>query len=131
MSGRYFWCRAGHGLFTNNAVENAFDPSDYGNPDQLNIGDNTSPGSYPMPRQPGGGHSGSAYVSDPIYIWNNSGPRAYEWGYNDQPGGWQNIVKLGPRPLREQRRKARLYEIHLSASVALGLDGFRAAAIAG
>jgi hypothetical protein len=31
-------------------------------------------GTYPMPRQHGQGHTGSAYVFDPVYIWNNRQP---------------------------------------------------------
>lgn len=31
-------------------------------------------GGKPMPRQTGYGHNGTAYVSDPIYLWNNTHP---------------------------------------------------------
>lgn len=89
MSGRYFWCRMGHGVFTGLEVQNAADPSDYGNISLLNIGDTTSPGTYLMPKQPGCGHNGTAYVSDPIYVWSNIGARAYTWGLN---GTWGDIV---------------------------------------
>jgi hypothetical protein len=99
MAGRYFWCRAGTGIFTNNVVNNASNPSEWGNPVQLDIGDNTSPGSYPMARQPGFGASGR----DPIYIWNQSGARGYTFSFQ---GSWGNIVQLnrdifvnsGPKP---------------------------------
>jgi hypothetical protein len=30
-------------------------------------------GSYPMPRQIGAGHNGSTYITDPVYIWDNTG----------------------------------------------------------
>jgi hypothetical protein len=93
--GRYFWVRAGHGVFTDNVVNNHVAPQNYGSTSLFQIGDNTSPGSYPMPRQPGWGHDGTTHVSDPIYSWNNTGARANAWGYQNQPGGWQNIVVQG------------------------------------
>ena len=95
MAGRYFWIRAGTGIFTDNVVNAASSPRQYGNAALFEIGDNTSPGSYPMPRQPGWGHNGSKNVIDPIYAWNNTGAQAAAWGYNSQPGGWQNIVREG------------------------------------
>jgi hypothetical protein len=90
-AGRYFWVRAGSGIFTNNVVNNSSVPQNYGSPDLFLIGDNTSPGSYPMPRQPGGGHDGTAYVSDPIYAWNNTGAQANAYGFQN---GWDAIVRL-------------------------------------
>jgi hypothetical protein len=93
-SGRYFWCRAGTGIFTDNVVNNSAEPSNYGSVNQLEIGDNTSPSSYPMPRQPGGGHNGTNYVVDPIYIWNNTGTRAYTYGIQDSPDDWTGAVQL-------------------------------------
>jgi uncharacterized repeat protein (TIGR02059 family) len=93
LARRYFWCRAGSGIFTNCVVNNATDSQAYGSVTLLNIGDNTSPsGSYLIPRQPGCGHNGSTFVSDPIYIWNNTGTQAYTWNFNDDPGGWQAVV---------------------------------------
>ena len=91
LAGRYFWARAGTGIFTDNVVNNAADPGEYGAPVQLDIGDNTSPGPYPQPRQPGFGHNGTANVSDPIYIWNQTGARAYAWGVQS---GWESNVQL-------------------------------------
>lgn len=93
LANRYFWCRAGSGVFTDCVVNDTVTPGEYGSSDLLQIGDNTSPsGSYLIDRQPGCGHSGSAYVSDPIYIWNNTGSRAYTWAFNSQPGGWNAVV---------------------------------------
>lgn len=89
MAGRYFWNRAGTGVFTDNAVANMITPSEYGAVDQSDHGDNTSPSSYPMNRQPGGGHNGSAYIVDPIYIWNQTGNRAYNWGVD---AAWSSMV---------------------------------------
>jgi hypothetical protein len=43
-------------------------------------------GGYPMPRQIGRGHNGTSYISDPVYIWGNSG------GVNSSPA----IVDYGP-----------------------------------
>jgi hypothetical protein len=93
IAGRYFWVRGGTALFTDNVV---YRPNTgYGAPVLLAIGDNTSPsGSYLIPRQPGCGHNGTSYVSDPIYIWNNTGAGAQSWGYQDQPGGWESYVVL-------------------------------------
>ena len=80
MAGRYFWCRAGTGLFTDNAANTPANTSEWGNVKQLDIGDNTNPTPYPQARQPGFGHDGATDVSDPIYIWNQTGGRAYVWG---------------------------------------------------
>lgn len=91
QTGRYYWIRAGTALFTNNVVNNANNPSAYGNPNLFNIGDNTSPRSYPMPRQPGFGHNGTSNVSDPIYSWNNTGPQANSFGFQN---GWDSIVHV-------------------------------------
>lgn len=93
--GRNFWIRAGTALFTDNVVNNAAAPGEYGAPSLFEIGDNTSPGTYPMSRQPGWGHNGTSSVSDPIYSWNNTGAQQGSWSYNSQPGGWQNIVVSG------------------------------------
>ena len=41
IAGRYFWIRAGTGVFTNNEVQNASNPSEWGSPVQTDIGDNT------------------------------------------------------------------------------------------
>jgi hypothetical protein len=91
LAGRYFWCRAGTGIFTENAVyENSY-TSDFGTMVLLNIGDNTLPqGSYPINRQPGGGHNGSNYLIDPIYIWNNTQAKAQAWSVNTD---WQSVVQ--------------------------------------
>ncbi len=91
MAGRYFWCRAGTGIFTDNTVNTPANASYWGNVSQLSIGDNTSPGSYPQARQPGWGHNGSNNVLDPMYIWNQSGGRAYTYGFQ---GSWNNIVQV-------------------------------------
>ena len=90
LAGRYFWCRAGTGVFTDNEAYTPADTSSYGNVSQLDIGDNTSPGTYLQDRQPGCGYESSAYASDPIYMWNESGARAYTWGTSN---GWGSIVQ--------------------------------------
>jgi len=103
IAGRYVWLRGGTVLFTDNTVNNAANPSAYGSPVLLSIGDTTAPGTYPMSRQPGWGHDGSIDVSDPIYIWGNTGTRAGAYGFAN---GWDSIVKLnrdiyvnsGPKP---------------------------------
>ena len=91
LANRYFWARAGTGVFTENEVNNPSDPGEYGNMYQLNIGDNTSPGSYPQDRQPGGGWEDGNYVVDPIYMWSQTGARAYTYNFAN---GWDAIVVL-------------------------------------
>ena len=94
---RYFWCRGGTGIFTDNVVNNNVTPSAFGSQTLLDIGDNTNPtsmGSYPIARQPGWGHNGTSNVSDPIYIWKNTGSRAYIWSHNTQAGPWDQYVQL-------------------------------------
>lgn len=88
MGGRYFWIRGGTGVFTDNEVQSVFDPSDYGDAIQLQMGEgDIAPASaYLIPRQPGCGHNGSAYVSDPIYVWDQTGARAYTTGINISAG---------------------------------------------
>lgn len=101
IAGRYFWIRAGTGLFTENAVSSEY--NGYGAPVQVDIGDNTDPQPYPQPRQPGWGHNGTIHVIDPIYIWNQTGNGAYKWEVGH---GWENNVQLnrdifvnsGPKP---------------------------------
>jgi hypothetical protein len=89
-AGRYYWIRAGTALFTDN-VANKASSTEYGggNVSLFNIGDNTSPGTYPMARQPGYGHNGTTNVSDPIYSWNNTGAGASLYGFDN---GWESIV---------------------------------------
>jgi hypothetical protein len=86
LAGRYTWFRAGHGVFTDNVANNAT-TGDYSQPSlfqcAIESGTNNMSwdgSSWPKPRQAGCGHNGSAYVSDPIYFWNNSGPRASSVG---------------------------------------------------
>lgn len=90
--GKYFWLRAGTAVICDNFVDDATFPSEYGHPNILNIGDNTAPGTYLQPRQPGCGHNGQNYVSDPIYIWGNTWPRKSSVGFQN---GWQSIVQEG------------------------------------
>lgn len=86
----YAWCRAGTFLFTDNSVSNQ--NTGFGTVRLLDIGDNTSPsGAYPVNRQPGYGHNGSAHVSDPIYIWNNTGGAASSWTVTAE---WDSHVDL-------------------------------------
>jgi hypothetical protein len=70
---RYFWLRAATVLFTdNNPVSNQ--NTGFGTPSLLQIGDDSRDpvGSYPIDRAPGRGYWNS-HVSDPIYVWNNTG----------------------------------------------------------
>lgn len=87
---RWFWLRAGTALFTENAVSD--ENTGFGSLTLLTIGDNTSPsGSYPVERGPGRGHNGSSHVSDPIYIWSNTGGAASSWGVDPV---WDSHVDL-------------------------------------
>lgn len=89
--GRYYWIRAGTFIFTENVVNNSI-PQEYGNVSQVIIGDTQGLGNYPVLRQPGWGHNGTTDVSDPIYIWNQTGTRAYSFGFQ---GGWDANVVAG------------------------------------
>jgi hypothetical protein len=92
LGGRAFWLRAGTGLWTDNMCD--VPSQGYGNPALLNIGDTTgASGSYLIPRQPGCGHNGSNFVSDPIYIWNQTGSDAYTWSISQS--AWSSYVREG------------------------------------
>jgi hypothetical protein len=90
-AGSYFWCRAGTGIFTDNIATNASAPVNYGNPALLKMGDNTEPEAYPQNRQPGIGHNGTTYVSDPIYIWNNTGAQSSSYYVIPE---WESNIQL-------------------------------------
>jgi hypothetical protein len=91
LGGRYFWARAGHGVFTDNTV--SAQNQGYGTPMMLDTGDNMSPttlGPYPLARQPGWGFN-TLSVIDPIYIWNQTGDAArYVWGTQS---GWASYIQ--------------------------------------
>jgi hypothetical protein len=93
MANRYFWCRGGTGIFTDNTAVQAVNTSAYaqGSVDQLDLGDNTAPGTYPSAGVPGWGHNGSTIVLDPIYMWNQSGNEAYSYHFE---GSWGSQVQL-------------------------------------
>lgn len=86
---RYFWMRAGTMVFTGNSVEN-ITSQDWGDRSELVfiVESATRSGSgsgcctvYPCIHQPGSGANGSVQISDPVYIWNNTG--TYIVGLND------------------------------------------------
>jgi hypothetical protein len=88
----FAWCRGGTFLMTNNFISDQ--NIGYGDRSALVMGDNTQPsGTYLIPRQPGCGHNGSAYVSDPIYVWNQTGGNAYAVEVTDQIPAWQTYVQ--------------------------------------
>lgn len=92
---RCFWLRGGTALFVDNEVNNAASPGDFGNLGLLDIGENAAPqGPYPLNFGPGRGYNGTSHVSDPIYIWNQSGPRGYTQSFNTDPGGWESHCVL-------------------------------------
>jgi hypothetical protein len=74
IAGRYFWMRAGTGVFFNNTV--AQENRGYGLPCQVSFIVEGG-GSYPKPRQVGRGYE-NGDVSDPVYVWNQTGPGAYD-----------------------------------------------------
>jgi hypothetical protein len=93
--GRIFWWRAGTVVITGNYVNAPY--VGFGDPMLISFGDTWTPAmamaktgasGYPIPRQIGGGHNGTNYVVDPIYIWNNTGPDAYTWERNSGGGNW-------------------------------------------
>lgn len=77
IAGRYFWARAGHGIFADNVCNNQ--NQGYGTPTLLDTIVEGG-GTYPKDRQVGWGHNGTAYGIDPIYIQNQTGGCAYSWG---------------------------------------------------
>ncbi len=97
IAGRYFWLRAGTAVFFNNNV--AQENRGYGAPDQVAFIVEGG-GSYPKPRQVGRGYE-NGDVSDPVYLWNNTGPGAYSIT-NSTPSLIQEnrdyFVNKGPKP---------------------------------
>lgn len=73
IAGRYVWLRAGTGVFFNNSV--AQENRGYGSPVQVAFTVEGT-GTYPKPRQVGRGYE-NGDVSDPVYIWNQTGAGAY------------------------------------------------------
>jgi hypothetical protein len=54
--------------------------------------------SYPVPRQLGQSHNGSAYITDPIYIWGNTGTVeiAADWNWGNPCGfTWSTFFQWG------------------------------------
>jgi hypothetical protein len=74
---RAFWMRGGTALFTDNFVDD--NNSGFGTP---SVFDSTHEGggTYPVDMQIGWGHNGTSHVSDPVYIWNQTGGSGYAWG---------------------------------------------------
>lgn len=102
---RYFWWRAGTSRVTDNTVEVIDSGGFWGNvkPSFLHIDESlTRAGSgaacqtvYPGTHWPGNGANGAAQISDPCYLWNNTGggavagtgdtdPTNTLWNVNDQ-----------------------------------------------
>lgn len=80
IGGRYYWVRAG-GLFAHdNVVNDALSAGEWGHPafiDSICEGCSGYPGQLSgAPRQPGWGHDGTNYVSDPMRIWSNTGAQS-------------------------------------------------------
>ena len=91
---RWFWFRAGTGRIWGNSVDR-ISSQDWGErPSWMFMAESlTRPGEgspcqteadYPGTHWPGTGADGRRQISDPIYIWNNTGAGATVWGTNDQ-----------------------------------------------
>ncbi len=85
------WIRGGTGVIFNNVIQD-IRGQQWGDKPEILFSvraavDGSGPGCgpYPRPRQIGRGHDGSREISDPLFIWNNSG--SYRIGLND---GWGN-----------------------------------------
>jgi hypothetical protein len=97
IAGRYFWLRAGTAVFFNNNV--ASENRGYGTPDLVQFIVEGG-GTYPKPRQVGRGWEGGD-VSDPVYIWGNSGSGATSTGNNTPSMIQENrdfFVNKGAKP---------------------------------
>jgi hypothetical protein len=98
IAGRYFWARAGTGVFTDDVVNTQ--NQGFGTPillDSIVEGG----GSYPKSRQVGWGWDNGLDHIDPVYIWNNSGAGAYAWGTSSPTFIQQNreiFVNNGAKP---------------------------------
>lgn len=89
---RWFWLRGGTCLFTDNALND--DNSGYGSVTGISYGDNSVPsGSYPVDMGPGRGHNGTSHVSDPVYMWGNTGGAAIAWGLGGDSGWTSHFVE--------------------------------------
>ncbi len=85
------WIRGGTGVIFNNQIDDLAGPY-WGDKAEIKLTirgaeDAPPPGStppvpYPVPRQLGQGHNGTKYVTDPLYIWNNSGTAVVGAGWN-------------------------------------------------
>lgn len=85
------WIRGGTGVIFNNQVADLAG-SYWGNKAELKLSirgaEDVRPQGvcsnvkYPVPRQLGQSHNGSTYVTDPIYIWGNTGTLAIDAGWN-------------------------------------------------
>ena len=95
---RWMWFRAGTGRIWGNSVDLIDSKSYWGAPKQswVFIAESLSRAGQSGCQQasdypngwhwPGFGGDGTKQVSDPVYIWNNSGGGASTWGTNDQSG---------------------------------------------
>lgn len=89
---RHFWLRAGTCLYTDCAVSD--ESQGFGSLILLSYGDNVDPsGPYQVNRAPGGGHNGSAYVSDPVHLWSNTGGANTDWGLGGN-AAWEDQFQL-------------------------------------
>ena len=87
---RYFWYRAGSAVITRNSVQQITGQM-YGNKDSfvfvVENARRTGPAgcctSYMCYHQPGSGGNGTSQISDPVYIWSNTGTGASDIGTNE------------------------------------------------
>lgn len=101
------WIRGGTGVIYNNQIADIAG-SYWGNKAELKFtirgAEDTRPQgacsnvSYPVPRQLGQSHNGSSYITDPIYLWGNTGATAIDAGWNwGNPCGfsWSTFFQWG------------------------------------
>jgi hypothetical protein len=119
---RYFWIRAGTAVITRNSVQKIQGPMMGSQPSFQFIVENARRNdlgacctSYPCTQQPGSGGNGTSQITDPVYIWDNTGTGAGTpdlTSTNDAPDSCGNgyttadffkpgrdfVVNNGPKP---------------------------------
>ncbi|MBA4152642.1 MAG: hypothetical protein C0509_08775, partial [Acinetobacter sp.] len=101
------WIRGGTGAIYNNQIADIAG-SYWGNKPELKLtirgAEDARPQgacsnvTYPVPRQLGQSHNGTTYITDPIYIWGNTGATAVDAGWNwGNPCGfsWSTFFQWG------------------------------------
>jgi hypothetical protein len=89
MASKYYWLRGGTGVFWSNSYATATSDPDWGGGGDGCIacvygeeGENVGV-PYPDPEGPGFGWESGASVSDPVWSWDCTGTKAYQFGVQD------------------------------------------------